>query len=138
MRKLFKGGYYSRAETIWGNTVYSINTIYSVESQWRLGRSIHFFVLVHPYLFYCSKRVWIDQKKMVRINQDVIDGPQCTYKVFQLTRFSHNTKSRVSQGLGVEQLKSKLKKNIGIQEHARKVRKFRFQAKSWCLKAAPA
>ena len=47
--------------------------LYSVERQWRLGWSIPFIVLVNPYFFYCSKRVWISQnKKSVWINKDVI------------------------------------------------------------------
>ena len=56
---------------IYRRKLHQIQSMYSVDCQWRLGRSITFFVLVNPYLFNAVKRVWIDQ--------DVIDNdsPHC-------------------------------------------------------------
>ena len=53
------------------NKFVDYSTTYSVDRQWCLGPSIPFFVLVDPYPFNAIKMVWIDK--------DVIDSPNCTY-----------------------------------------------------------
>ena len=54
VRKLFKGGKYSREETIWGNTVYSLISIY-----WIVCKIVaNYQKIVH--LIMASRLAWID------------------------------------------------------------------------------